>query len=250
MNQEPLRKDWFAMDYNEYKNFVLEKYGSDSSIFPKEWCISEKLVRKVSPEGLLKPFYGYTSVFKLDDNDIAKCQSLHDMFMDRIGGLVVDLPAETYHITLHTFWNQNNSGSIDNVENRMAVSLPLIKDAFKTIRKDYAGKKIHMTALGVSSDGSDVISIKFLPSAEKDYELLMSLFLEMEKICPLGQIYLPHVSLGYFQARMYSDEEIACIFSSISKFSKGYGFEIAMDVDHLVAESHERMDCYQEMKGI
>lgn len=233
------------MNYDEYRTYVLEKYAHDSSIFPDEWRISEKLVRKVSPAGELMPFYGYTSVFRLSDTDKEKCRRLHDMFMSDIGHLVVDLPSDTYHITLHTFWNQNNSVTAENVDARMAVSMPLVKAAFKRFREEYAGRSIRMTALGVSSDGSDVISLKFIPSAEEDYKFLMSLFDEMETICPLGQMYLPHVSLGYFQARNYTKEEISLIFSTIGKYSKDHGFEVVMDTGHLVAEVHDRMDNYQ-----
>ena len=232
------------MNYQDYIETLKKKYDHDAEIFPKEWKISEKLVKKVSIEGFLQPFYGYTSVFKLEEKDIEKCCNLRNALYKGNEGLLVDLPIETYHITLHTFWNQNNSGSVENVDKRMQVSFPEIKRAYEKIKTDYSNLVIRMRAWGVSSDGSDVVSIKFVPSSEEDYNNLMPLFEMMEKICPLNQPYVPHVSLGYFKVRNYTKDEIQRLFSAIQKLSYNHEFEVEMKVSNLIVALHKCMDKY------
>lgn len=126
----------------------------------------------------------------------------------------------------------------------MEEDLPKVKKAFEEIRQKYGKFIIRMRALGVSSDCSDVVSIKFVPCEEKDYDLVMELFGYIEDICTLAKPYLPHISLGYFKAKEYSKEELERLFSTIRENAEGHSFTVDMAVEDLVYETHEAMSGY------
>ena len=192
----------------EYRNGLFRRFEEDTKGVPEKWKIADNLVRKVSKDGCLQPFYGFTSIFDLNDSDSAKCLERYTSFMEGAGKLVIPLPASSFHITLHTFWNQNNSGSIEEVNRRMAVSTPEIIEVMKWVRKEYGEEVIRMVSPGISTAWTDVVSMKFIPYCQHDYDILSVLFARMERICPLRQPYVPHISFGYFNVKEYSMEEI------------------------------------------
>lgn len=232
--------------FSEYLNEVNRKYEKESSLYPSVWTISNKIEKKIAPDGAFLPFYGFTTVFKLKEYDWSKCNTLAELVKKDIVDLLTILPASTYHITLHTLWNNNNTeGGREAIAKKMAEDLPKLKKAFRLIMKKYGNTSIRMKALGVSSDCSDVVSIKFVPATEKDYNTLNELFGYIEGICPLGKPYLPHISLGYFKAKQYSMNELERLFSSIKKYSSGHSFFVDMAISDLVYETHEDMSGYK-----
>lgn len=225
---------------------IINKFNNDSANRPEEWVISPKLIKKVTIDGDFQPFYGYTSVFPLPLYAIEKLKSISSSFLEEVNGLLIPLPFDTYHITLHTFFNQNNVKNLDEVDIKMDETKDIREEAFKTILYKYKGHKITLNCLGISSDGSDVVSFKFVPTEESS-ALLFELFKIMEGVCPLGQKYLPHISIGYFSQRNYSREEIDRVFDAIEKYSSLCNFTFELDIDSLKFEKHYKMDRYYEI---
>ncbi len=231
--------------YDEYRKMLLDRFSSDTLNRPKKWKIAGNLVRKVSKEGFLQPFYGYTSIFDLSEAASAECRKRYDAFCGKAGSLVIPLPSPSFHLTLHTFWNENNSASPEEVNRRMEVSRPLIRKAMDEIMKKYGDAIINMISPGISTNGRDVVSMKFIPTSEKDYGILCSMFLKMEGICPLGQPYVPHISFSYFKVRDYKREEIDTIYDAIDSINSGFGAtEIPIAVSSLGFRMHRMMDGY------
>ena len=231
--------------FHDYVKEVEEKYREESNLYPETWTISGKIEKKIGKDGSFLPFYGFTTVFRLKAEDWRKCCELASLITGKVGDLLTILPEETYHITLHTLWNDNNTeGGREAVSQRMEEDLPLVRKAFEEIRQKYGKAIIRMRALGVSSDCSDVVSIKFVPDKEEDYNLVMKLFGYIEDICTLDKPYLPHISLGYFKAKAYSRDELEKLFSTIRENAKGHSFTVDMAVEDLVYETHEAMSGY------
>lgn len=231
--------------FHDYVKEVEEKYREESNFYPETWTISRKIEKKIGKDGSFLPFYGFTTVFRLGTEDWRKCCDLAELITSKVGDLLTILPEPTYHITLHTLWNDNNTdGGREAVAERMSDDRGKVEKAFREIKDKYGDKTIRMRALGVSSDCSDVVSIKFVPAEEEDYNLVMTLFGYIEDICTLGKPYLPHISLGYFKAKAYSKEELERLFSAIRENAEGHSFTVDMRVADLVYETHEAMSGY------
>lgn len=234
------------LEFREYVKSVERKYFEESNYYTETWTISKKIEKKIGGDGSFLPFYGFTTVFRLKDEHWKKCCDLAQSITGEVGDLLTILPKPTYHITLHTLWNENNTeGGREVVAKRMAVDKKKVERAFREIREKYWDKTIRMRALGVSSDCTDVVSIKFVPDSEEDYRLVMKLFDYIEDICTLGKPYFPHISLGYFKAKAYSKEELERLFYTIRRHAEGCSFTVDMAVADLVYETHENMSGYQ-----
>ena len=53
--------------------------------------------------------------------------------------------------------------------------------------------------------------------------ILSVLFARMERICPLRQPYIPHISFGYFKVKEYSMEEIERLNEAILSTNEKHG---------------------------
>ena len=232
--------------FAEYRDGLFGKFEEDIKRVPEKWQVAGNLVRKVSKDGFLQPFYGYTSIFDLNDSDCAKCRERYDSFMEKAGELVIPLPASSFHLTLHTFWNQNNSGSVEEVDRRMAVSTPEIIETMEVVRNECSEDIIRMVSPGISTTWTDVVSMKFIPYSQHDYDILSSLFERMERICPLGQPYVPHISFSYFKVKEYSKEEIERIADAIKSTNARYGEAcVTLNINSLRFCVHSDMTGYE-----
>ncbi len=230
--------------FEDYKARLMSRFNSDS-IPPSEWRIAANIMNKVSEDGMLKPFYGYTSVFSLGALDSDKCRAPYDLISQRLKDLVILLPVDTFHLTLHTFWNQNNSSSVEEVDRRFNESYGSIKSAMDEISAIYQDREIEMFSPGVSTNGTDVISLKFIPASDDSYRIIMDLFQRMETICPLGQPYVPHISFAYFKRMIYSNEQIAEIYKAIEDANNAYGnIHIKLPITSLEVMKHFIMSSY------
>ena len=107
-----------------------------------------------------------------------------------------------------------------------------------------------MRALGVSTSGKDIVGIKFVPASEEDYDILIELFNRLEGIYPLGEFFVPHVSLGYFQLRPYGPEEVADLYETLHQLNREMNLTIELDVAELVYQHHYHMNDFRDVFGI
>ena len=142
-------------------------------------------------------------------------------------------------------WNQNNSSSVEEVDRRFNESYGSIKSAMDEISAIYQDREIEMFSPGVSTNGTDVISLKFIPASDDSYRIIMDLFQRMETICPLGQPYVPHISFAYFKRMIYSNEQIAEIYKAIEEANNAYGnIHIKLPITSLEVMKHFIMSSY------
>lgn len=215
---------------------------------PKEWTISDRLSEKITPDGKLRPFYGSTSVIALSEQDGALCRKVQDDLFTRHADMFVKLHPETFHLTIHAFSNPYSvSPDIDEIKKNMAAFEPLIQEEFRAIGRLYKDKKIRMRALGTSTGGGDVISLKFIPATEADSYMISDLFDRLEKLYPLHKPYIPHVSLGYFKLKQYKPSEIAGLYDTLRLLNAGAGFEIELEVNHLAYQHHYHMNDFRDV---
>lgn len=236
------------MDYKEFISKIKDEFDKNINNVPVEWKVSKKLEDKITKYGTMNEFYGSTSVIKLNEEDRNKCIKLRDDLYKNNDDLLVRLHSKTFHLTIHAFCNVYNvSKDKHEIKRKMDSIEEDIKEMFKQINKEYGNETIRLKVLGPSTNGSDVVSIKFIPDSEKDFAILYNLFERCESIFPLNKPYTPHVSLGYFKLKKYTTNDIQRLYSDIKRISDYSNFYIELPVGDLVYQHHYHMNDFRDV---
>lgn len=235
-----------------YKDFCDKLYNiSEEGMLRTlpNWEISKSLYNKITPDGHMKEFFGDTTVIRLSDRDINRCREVQDILLDGNQNLFVKIMPETFHITIHAFNNSNNIKKEQiTLEQAVAKSEVIIKNEFCNIFSQYSGKSITMKSIGISLNPmKDVISIKFIPSHNIDYKLIIDLFNRFEAIHPLNCIFVPHVSLAYFKLQKYTMDEVKRLHDRLIQLNNRIGFEVELDIGRLAYQHHSDMNNFTDI---
>ena len=228
---------------------LTDAYSTSLANVPQKWVISSRLCDKVEDSSFV-PFYGYTSVYMLNDIEREKCLAVQNRIMSRHGNLFVQLPPATFHLTAHEFCNEYTvsakASEIDAAE--MSIE-DKIRVMFHSINERWTGTEIRLRALGPSC-GTDALSIKFVPEGTKDSNILQTIFAESEDIWPVGTQYTPHVSLGYFRTKLFSGEEIVSLYRDLNDIAASTDFTITLRTDDLVYQRHFDMQDFRKILSV
>lgn len=237
------------MNYEEFCNELSNIKAEGLNLIPCNWKVSPKLIEKITEDGEMKEFFGDTSVIRLEETDIEKCRKLQAMLLEQNGDMFVKILPKTFHVTIHAFNNANNvKESKSNLENVVKKTQAIVKEEFVRICKEYGGRKVKMRSIGISiNTAKDVVSIKFIPSKEADYDLLIDLFNRFENIHPLKSFFVPHVSLAYFKLKKYDENEIKRIYERLKVLNNENDIEIELDIDNFVYQHHYHMNDFVDI---
>ncbi|GAK41552.1 hypothetical protein PUW24_07055 [Paenibacillus urinalis] len=239
------------MNYETYASDLQRRWNQDMNNRPEEWVVSESLSAKITQEGQMNDFYGATSVITLSESDRQKCRVAQERLLGVLEHQLVKLEPETFHLTIHSFSNVNNTpGGKQVIQEKLAQLEEVIAAEFRSIAALYGGQRIRMRSLGVSTSGKDVISIKYVPASKDDYEILTDLYNRMEKIFPEYRSYVPHVSLGYFKLKKLEQAEIALLYDTLERMCKELDLDIVLDVDRFVYQHHFHMNDFRDVFSI
>jgi 2'-5' RNA ligase len=239
------------MTENEYKEMLLSNFAANFNNQPSEWVISERLSGKITADGGLNDFYGATTVIHLSDEAKSLCRNLQTQLFEHNPDMFVALDPDTFHLTIHALCNVYSvSPDIDEITTALDNQEPMVRAEFKQIAEAYPNTSIQMKALGTSTNGKDVVSIKFVPASGDDFNVLMDLFQRIENIHPLGERFIPHVSLGYFKLKHYTADEINRLYTCLVRLNEQSDFEIKLDVRQLVYQIHTNMNHFTDRFGV
>ena len=238
-------------EFGSFLNRIETTFGKNIDSIPAKWIISDGLRDKVMDDGHFSPFYGYTSVYRLSEEDAAKCSAIQRALFSSHISMFVPLPISTFHLTAHEFCNEytvsHSPAEIDEEERRIEDK---IRNLFSLLHREYGGRIIRLKALGPSTNGNDVVSIKFVPLTASDSSILQHIFSESEKIWPVGRYYTPHVSLGYFRTEQFSRESVTALYDDIRKEAEKTDFTISFSVDDLVYQRHYDMQDFRKIFSV
>ncbi|WP_322923805.1 hypothetical protein [Paenibacillus campi] len=217
----------------------------------QQWNVPPHLSAKVNEDGTLNDFFGYTTVIPLSVQDRASCEQAQALLLERLGDYLVPLLPETFHMTIHALANERNTaGGADAVQQWMQANEQQIHDTFTVIAERSAGRKIAMRALGVSTSNNDVISIRYVPEAEEDYQLLLDIYNRIAKLSPEQSSYRPHVSLVYFKLQPLAQEQIARLYETMDEMNRTLSLDVVLEVDRLAVQSHDHMNRFPTLYTI
>lgn len=233
------------------KEEILAKFEHQQKTVPASWSISTPLRDKVSEDASYLPFYGYTSVFHLAEEDQKKCGEILDKVMAVSGDMLIPLPSSSFHITAHEFANEytvsKNYGEIDEANGKV---LEKIAELFHSLDEKYGDRKVSLRALGPTTSGSDVVSIKFLPETEEDESILSEIFERSEAVWPVGRKYMPHVSLGYFKLENFPKKDIDDLYRNLEDISRSLDMKVSFSVGDLVYQRHFSMEDFRDLYSV
>lgn len=239
------------MNYETYVSDLQKRWDQDMNNRPEEWVVSESLSAKITQEGQMNDFYGATSVITLSESDRQKCRVAQERLLGVLEHQLVKLEPETFHLTIHSFSNVNNTpGGKQVIQEKLAQLEESIAAEFRSIAAQYGGQRIRMRSLGASTSGKDVISIKYVPASKEDYGILTDLYNRMEKIFPENRSYVPHVSLGYFKLKKLEQSEIAFLYDALERMCKELDLDIVLDVDRFVYQHHFHMNDFRDVFSV
>ncbi|OXS53813.1 hypothetical protein B1A99_28345 [Cohnella sp. CIP 111063] len=239
------------MDYRTYSDRLISLFERQMNDLPLPWTVSDRLLRKVTADGEMMPFYGATTVIMLSDKDRNSCLDVRDHLFGKHGDRFVALAPHTYHLTIHALSNAYNVDGDDGmIRHSIERTEPQVKTEFQRIAAQFGDRSIRMRALGVSTGGKDIIGLKFVPEAKEDCELLIDLFDRLEAVYPLGESFVPHVSLGYHRVGPHSPEEVIALYDTLRRINRELEMTIELDVCELVYQHHYHMNDFRDVFAV
>lgn len=231
--QKYLEKFKKAVDINLNREFELDK-------------LSEEITSKVTEDNKYREFYGDTSVFKMNNKDIKKCELYLEELLKKFSKNIVSLAPESFHITLTSFNNPYVIQSFDRNKNIQAIekTKEVIKKIYTSEEfREYKNRKIKLKSYKI--DLTSAVVIRFFPASEEDYKLIMRLR-EIFDSANEGKkreitFFLPHVSLGYFNNSNDTLEKIEEIRAWCLEKNKNLDIEVELAVDELTYQYHTDM---------
>lgn len=232
-------------------DYIIDKFNKQIETVPESWIISDGLRDKVSEKATYRPFYGYTSVFHLSEDEQKECSSILDKVLASSSDMLIPLPVSSFHITAHEFANEYTvSNRRDEIDKSNYEVLESIGALFHELNEEYDGRKISMRALGPSTSGSDVVSIKFIPSTKDDEAILETVFNKSEDIWPIGRKYMPHVSLGYFRTEVFAQDKVIALYDNLKAIRTNLDLHVTFSVRDLVYQRHFSMEDFRDLFSV
>lgn len=217
---------------NSFQNPVLNLGDGDFEVNPS-------LKNKVDTNNKLKPFFGDTVVFDLDDSakedlldyreKLYECAP--DCFCER-------LCEDTFHMTLHDLSNamQLSDTAIDSFNNEIALlkklkEEPLMKQTIK----------MESTCAFNMVNTSLVLGLKPINNAE--YIKLIKLYSYVDDIKALPYPFTPHITLAYYSYNGFSVDSKRQLETVVNSINKNK-LIIELDIDKLFYQKFINMNEY------
>lgn len=203
-----------------------------------DFSTNPNLRKKVDDTGHFLPFYGNTTVFLLDDAARRALQDIQRELYTHAGWMLSQpLNASTFHMTLHDLVNAPIRDQ--ELENRMSEAEQKARPMLASW-KHRPPLRMRTTWLFNMVNTSIVLGLK--PADEESWNRLDAIYMELEKVVPLGYGLTPHITMAYFRSGTYSQDEVNCLRYVL----RPVGLEIELKMDRLVSQCFWDMNHYTQ----
>ncbi len=208
--------------------------------------LAQSLTRKVDAEGRLKPFFGNTVIFELDERECSRLHDLQTVLYERCGDMLCAdrLKKESLHITLHDLV----SGEAGHETLRqMNTAFDAAMRVLPEIRGEFH-QPVFVRPTWVLSMVNTSIVQGYEPIDEENCARLMGMYECLHRVQMPAYPYLtPHATLAYYRPAEFSDQQLhrlrqTLAFLSADEFRRVRGED---DLRAVVALKNERLH-YQE----
>jgi len=189
-----------AAFHERVDGFTADSLPHEGGLTTRDW-----LTAKVGWDGGLRPFFGNTMIYELDDaSKLALCQRQTLLHHHAGWCLAEPLAPETFHITLHDLVNGPDEAAIADAAARAQAQALTLLDA---LRREGI-PPIRMVSTHVFSMVNTSVVAGFAPETESDCAALMGLYERFHAVVPLGYGLTPHATLAYYKPGSYGREAV------------------------------------------
>lgn len=242
------KKQWFEQLKREYPFETKEHFENRINRFiwnsiPEKgelWTIGG-LITKVNEKGSLKPFFGNTTVFLLDDHAVSFVENIQKKLYECCGHILAEsLGKETFHITLHDLVN----GSVrSRIEKKMQMKGFTAYSMLAQLKKmDIPPIRMESTCVFNMASTSLVLGMK--PADEESYQTWMMLYEFFQNAVELEYRSTPHITLAYYKPGIYPAEELTALRELISECNQKEKLVTELSINKLVYQEFESMNHY------
>ncbi len=211
------------------RNETLESLGefrartafmSDS--LPKEGMFftnqAQSLTCKVDENGRLKPFFGNTVVFMLDEAECARLETIQSKLYERCGDMLcVDrLKKDSLHITLHDL---TAGAPTHETLRRMNDTFSAAMRVLPEILVDFH-EPVRLRPTWVFSMVNTSIVQGYEPIDEENCARLMRMYERLhEAVMPSYPFLTPHATLAYYRPAEFSNDRLQSLRAALAELS-------------------------------
>lgn len=219
----------------------VDSFTADSLPHDGRLVTRDSLTAKVAPDGGLRPFFGNTIIFELDDTaKIALSQRQVLLHHHCAPCLAQPLSPETFHLTLHDLINSPDQAAIEDAVKQTELHALL---ALSLLRRK-PSPPIRLRSTHVFSMVNTSVVLGFAPATEMDCLQLMSLYETFHTVVPLNYGLTPHVTLGYYKPGEYGWETVSALNHVIREAEKLPPIELTLCLDQLHYRRFSDMNHY------
>ena len=193
--------------------------------------------------GQLKPFFGDTVVFLLDEPVMERLAGIQGE-LDRCCAHILAKPLDksTLHLTLHDL----NSGSelTDELSFRMERSYGQACRLLREIR-ERGPMKIAMKSTWLFNMMNTSVVLGFAPVDEDNCRKLMGLYEAFQSVVKLPYRLTPHITMAYYQPGVYPWTQLEGLEQVIRQVEKEGPLYLELDAEKLVYQRFTSMDRYE-----
>lgn len=217
--------------------------GFQRSSLPQDgWLTTRDGLRdKVDDAGALRPFYGSTVIYDLDDGAKLALAFRQAMLCCSCGVCLAEpLDPASFHITLHDLTSSadEHTARADVRRTRAAA------EALMAALRAEGLPPIRMVSTHVFSMVSTSVVQGFAPETEADCAALMGLYERFHQVAPLGWGLTPHVTLGYYRPGTYGPEATGALAETFRRADQLPPLRLTLTGEKLAYCLFEDMNTY------
>lgn len=178
---------------------------------------------KVAADGTLRPFYGNTVIFDLDETARENLKHLQDRLYQTCGHFLSEkLTQESFHVTLHDLLSGVEREEMLGKVNEIA------EEAKQTVEdvKRLLDNSIMMTPVKLVSMVNTSVVLLLEPVYPLHQFLLDTSYEKLQSVVKLGYGLTPHVTLGYYRPGAIVGEDLQTLANTLSELSGQLDFKI------------------------
>lgn len=215
---------------------TLDDYIRRSLPEEGDFVTNRNLEKKVDENGKLLPFRGNTTVFLLDEKTKLQLLQLQQELYDGAGEMLAQrLDPDTFHMTLHDLIN--GPAGEPGLDARMAQAEALARPILAQWRDQ---TPLTMRATWMFNMVNTSIVLGLAPADGDSWRRLDAMYMQLEKVVPLGYGLSPHITLAYFRPGVYSQQEL----QGLRKMLHAVDLELQLRMTDLVFQNFEDMNHY------
>ena len=197
------------------------------------------LADKIDDGGRLKPFFGDTVVFDLDDEVKNRLKIMADRLYSAAGDCLAErLSSLTMHMTLHDLSNGTN---LDLLREKMAENEEKIR------RTSLPSRTIKMKSTFVFNMVNTSLVLGLVPADEEEHIKLMELYDIFDGMLEAKYPLTPHITLAYFCPAGFGNEAKARLEATVNEINLDSQFEIILNTKRLFYQHFFSMNDYRNI---